>query len=458
MKHTLGKLLAVSFTLLFSSLAHAADQGATGKCQAGDARACFEYGESLEFGDPGIAKNPQQAIRYYDKSCQMGNSDGCSGVAGMLYFGAPGVEKNHAKAFNYGLNACKRGSTAGGCYYAAKVAFEGENVPHNPENGAALLQHGCKIKDSETCGYGAYLYSEGKFGLKADAALALNYASRGCSVWQRKSKFSCFMAGWLSSGNLGLKKETEIASNSYERGCVLGSMESCMNGGVLLQKEKGINAAGEKIISLYKKGCELGNAQGCYSVAQAMAQQGKHLDAYPWAKKSCDLKLKEGCSYTSALDKYKADLIKHQQAMAQYEQRIAAVTAALKKDDFNKAIYHAVNELRDRDQAARVIVAAENAGKIGSIDNYYFYNLSNWFVVSHSMANGIVQRELKAIKQAEKASQNHVRIAPVSGMPKLSSTMADQFQKFYDNSYKQNLSRYLAGGRPSDTRVYNLRK
>ena len=427
------------------------------KCKAGDAQSCYAYGEILEFGD-GVKADGALAIQYYDQACRLGSGDGCSSVAAMLYFGGNGVAKDHVKAYPYGVEGCKRNSTLGGCYYAGKIAFEGEGFKHDNNAGFTLVEHGCKMMDALSCGYGATIYSMGLFGAQTDGQTAMNYAYRGCSVSNTDGKQACFIAGWLASGNLGFEKDVTSALSFFERGCAMGDGMSCTNGGIVVQSEEGLETGAEKALSLYKKGCEKEEANGCYMVAQVMARQGRHMDGYPWAKKSCDLKLEDACRYKAALDKYKKELAEYQAARAQYEQRVSKVTEAINRNDFDAAIYQAVEQLRDRDQAARVIVAAENAGKINSIENHYIYNLSNWFTVGYATANGIVQRELKKIKEAEKASQNQIRYTPTSGTPKLSNTMADQFEKFYDESYKQNLNRYLSGGRPSDTRVYNLRK
>jgi len=114
--------------------------------------------------------------------------------------------------------------------------------------------------------------------------------------------------------------------------------------------------------------------------------------------------------------------------------------------------------LGSHQQAARVVMAAHNAGALNRIDDLYYTFLPHWLMVSYPQAYGIAQKEQNRIRAMEKASQRNYRAAPVYSGPQAPHSLHDQAMKFYNDSYKRNLDWYNRGGSPSDSRVYNLRK
>ncbi|MES1945101.1 beta-lactamase hcpE [Salinisphaera sp. PC39] len=428
-------------------------------------------------------------MQYYDRACRLGDGDGCAGVARILFNGDRGVPRDDGKAYPYAVEACKRNSTDSGCYIAAFIAFQGQGVPHDRDAGHDLMMHGCKIKDPAACGYGANIYALGRFGFQADGRMAFNFADRGCGIRRPAAAEACYIAGWLVSGELGISADIPSAAIYFERSCIMGEAAGCLNAATMLHRSQGIEAAGDKILSLYRQacdkglaagctwtgfahlemgdveaaktryreGCQGGDASGCYGMAVALAKQGRHLDGRDWTARACDMDNASACEYLAALDRHKSELQAHREAVAAYQAKVAAVTAALEEADFRRAIHLAVEQLRDRQQAARVIVAAENAGRIGDIDDIYIHTLRSWFATTHSTADAIVHRELKAIKQAEKASQRQFRITPTrNGPPALPGGLAERMAEHSERTYRENLNRYLAGGRPADPRVYRV--
>ncbi|HRW28909.1 MAG TPA: tetratricopeptide repeat protein, partial [Emcibacteraceae bacterium] len=341
----------------------------------------------------------------------------------------------------------------------------------------------CRNGDEFACDKLVRTYNFGDEGIaEQNLALTVDYAHNGCVY---NAGYSCYIAGYyLMTGAPGINKNVDEAQKHLERGCELNSAESCYNLSTLLTANHEFAEVSEAIKNNYQKACELNLYEGCAGTGYVLAKQQNFSEAVVWytkacdadnmggckglaeiysaaqntetsrkfSQKACDLGDQESCDYVKEVDKYLAEIIAYEKYLAQQEEKATQITNELKEGDYSRAMDIAVNELASRDQAARVIMATENAGKISSIPQVYFYNLMNWFVTDYQQAGAIVNRELRAINESNRASQNQIRVTPT---PRLNSSsyLSEAADKFYKDSYQRNLNRYIQGGNPSDVRV-----
>ncbi len=484
----MSRTLSVALSLLFSFAcwaelpANAANW--PNECQQGNKASCYYHAKRLKEGNQ-INKNLPDALKYFQKACDLGLIEGCGEVGKMLFFGGEGITRDEAAAIPFTAKTCGMGFSDQVCWITAYILMEGDgSVKHDPAKAQDYLSHGCAINDARACEYGALLYSgrlEDVDRLKhiaPDPKKTFMFANQGCA---NNSGIACGIAGLLFTGELGFEENLDKAMAYFHRGCEVGDGASCSNAANFQQKRDGgiTDKNRDYLMMVSKRGCELDDASACYRVGRFNWLEGNkaeslssflkgceggidracffasiyyndiknHSKSLELAQKGCKLSYQPSCDWAKELGGYLAEM---QRLEAEENAKAAEVTAALNKNDYRAAIDIAVNRLRSRSQAARVILAAENAGRIGDIESVYFYNLINWFTYSHSTANAIVQREFKKIKKAEKDSQNYFRVAPVnSAYDKKAESLWETSKRNSAATEKRNMDWYNRGGQAS---------
>lgn len=121
-------------------------------------------------------KNPEDGVRYLEKSCEYGFSKGCSN-AGISYLAGDRVPRDYEKGIKYLNLACDQGraepcSTIGSGYLLGKYGLE-----KNIKVALNFLEKSCDLGSLTGCIKLSVAYKQGEIVPKNDA-LALKYRER----------------------------------------------------------------------------------------------------------------------------------------------------------------------------------------------------------------------------------------------------------------------------------------
>lgn len=448
-------LFSLTVTSSFAKLPPGAEHWEA-ECTQGQAKSCLFFGYRIMNGDE-IEQDYKRAVHFLAKSCQLGLAQGCHEAGLKLYFGKGNLPESLPQALPYLTKACKDyPKTKQSCYYAAWTLAYAQGVETNPASALYYANVGCRAQHGQSCGLGGHLLLRGKEGVSTDLEKALIYLQAGCTL---EDAFSCYhLAMTYGYADFSDQDKAQALTFAQKANKLEESPQHNYLVGSLLAEKSEYTSS----IPYFKKSCEAKMSEGCRAVGNSIQYaQGSLTEAENWYKQGCALNDPLSCEAQKDLRRYMNELEEYERQMAAYRAQEARnqeganqVSAALNAGDFNRAMEIATYGLGSRAQAARVIIAAENAGRIGQLDPLYIRTLSNWFVFEHQNANGIVQRELRNLVQAEKRAQNSYRVAPVARGPQAPSTLYDQVMKFQKDSYKANMDWYNRGGNPSDPRVY----
>lgn len=188
---------------------------------------------------------------------------------------------------------CNAGNYAG-CDALGQARAEGEVVPEDGLEAAALYRRGCDAGRPESCALLGSAYVDGSLGCKdLDRATAL--LSGACEAGAGD--------GCASLGVLTVQSDKARARELFEQGCALDAA-SCQNLAYMLDTGDGVPEDDARAAELYARACDAGTAWSCYDLAFQIdhgeapgigADQGPALAASR-LERACDLGMQESCA------------------------------------------------------------------------------------------------------------------------------------------------------------------
>lgn len=117
---------------------------------------------------------------------------------------------------------------------------------------------------------------------------------------RKDNAFMCYAIGGFYESGLVVKPNYKRSAYFYRKGCDYNYVNACANlGAIYLVGSSAINKDYAMAHSLLERSCSDGSSQSCFLLT-SMHYNGKGVEksihkAKEFAKKSCDLGLKEGC-------------------------------------------------------------------------------------------------------------------------------------------------------------------
>lgn len=427
------------------------------ECEQGKAKSCLFQGFRFMNGD-GVEKDTDAAMTWLHKACLLKLADGCHHAGFNLYFGKGNLERHQKGAIVYLANACKLGYySKNTCYYAAEAMIYAPGSSAPAKDALYFANLGCRNRDAMACGMGAWLHS-GQRGLPRQPEDLMVYAKAGC---QLGDGYACYQAanamGFADDVTFDPDLAKEYALKAWE-------LNPSKEHGYLAGMIHTLRGEYEASLTFFKPLCEKDYGMGCLAAGNSVRHLHNDLEgARDWYQKGCQAGDKQSCKARNDLDSYFAERDAYQKRMAAWEAKqernkeaISRITAALQAGDVNQAMELATYGIGSREQAARVLIHAQRNGQLGQMDPIYFHATRNWFVFSNQTADGIVSHQIGLIKQREKESQNRIRTTASPKGPQAPDSLYRQHKEFSDRTKRENLQRYIDGGRPPDPSLYRI--
>jgi TPR repeat protein len=261
-------------------------------CDRGDAEGCLRLGHVHNQGWYGLAKNPAEALRAFDRACTLGEPIGCDQASGLLSQGASGVARDsaraqqlHARSRDLVVSRCDAGNVDA-CTslmtpigdYKACLAGEpdacwrvGRNyVPEHAESpgdysrALHFFLMSCEI-DAEHCHPAAEILAEGRSGVKADPARAIELFTRACDAGDGGS---CQELATRYRSGAGVTRDPVRAAALYQRVCDLDP-GSCTEFANLLMRGEGVERNPGRAVKLFEEPCRLRDSDACVQIGLA---------------------------------------------------------------------------------------------------------------------------------------------------------------------------------------------
>lgn len=207
---------------------------------------------------------------------------------------------------------------------------------------------------------------------------------------------ACFQAGADYQHGALASRSSVKALAMFKRGCDLRSAPSCLAAADMFEGDHGVPAAPQEFLKYARLSCQLNYANGCVRVGDEALRRRDYVAAAPLYDKACALgscrhvqKLKD----TQAAEAYKSAQLaranweatrlaaadaERARANAAHAAGIAAIDQMLRAGNYADAINKAAYGMGSPGQVDRVLVAAQGAGRIGDIDEKYFWAFSTW--------------------------------------------------------------------------------
>jgi len=370
---TAGLLMLFAFPALAQPAAQTGWSAALEKqCAAKDAVACWQLGEAFTLGR-GTSPNPTKAFTAFSRACDLSIGEACFIAAKTRSDAA-----DQPGAFALYRRGCEVGS-GDACLYAAIRTETGRGTGADMRAAMVIYDRACTLREPRSCLYMAQLWASGENPDKrVDGPRALKYSAMGCQ-WGHGE--SCGLASYLTRGELGAARD-QAASDRYAA-----------------------------------IGCNAGHFGGCMNLGYSASLRKDWTTAQRWYARACQLKDEQGsCKAKRDIDTYLADTAKYRAERERWDaaqrEGAAEVTRLLGAGDFEGAIKKASYDMGSIDQVNRVLIAAQDAGRLSEIPDIYFVSFETWQL--NPRAKSIVAVEGRARIQAQRA-RSQVRYVPSTG-------------------------------------------
>ena len=393
------------------------------QCTAKDAVACWNLGEAFTLGR-GTAANPAKAFTAFSRACDLSIGEACFVAAKTKGQGAAGVPEDQPAAFALYRRGCEVGS-GDSCLYAAIRTESGRGTTKDAKIAMVFYDRACTLREPRSCLYMSQLWASGENAYnRVDGSAGLKYAGRGCE-WGHAE--ACVLAGHLATGVQGAPRDP---------------------------------AASERYALM---GCNLGHYGGCQNVGHWASQRGQWTEAGKWYGRACQLSNEAvPCKTKRDIDAYLADTARARAERARWDaaqaQGAAQVGRLLAAGDYGGAIEKASHDMGSIEQVNRVLIAAQDAGRLSEIPDIYFVAFETWQL--NPRAKSIVQTEGRARIVAQRR-QSQVSFVPNFGSsggsswsPSSSSVPAQTYaaipriseSEIYRNAQQSTRSSYCNAG------------
>jgi hypothetical protein len=291
------------------------------KCDAGDARACYELGNCLrgrqcDIRDPKLEgwNVVRRAARpYLEKSCDLGYAYACTDLVNLAELLHEGVEAARTRGASRTQGQCDQGS-ADGCYLLGQAHERGEGVPKDLRRAAALYAKACPPY--------AYACEAAARALAAtggpDAEVRRLFAEGCARVTYREERTkggttttgidhgagACVDAARMLLLGRGGPVDLPGAIAHLERGCkVRAGRAACAELATLYREGRGVRKDDARARELLGAGCDQGDGAACEArgaLEWDQATPGKEGDrrrerAIGWRHTACDQGHRPAC-------------------------------------------------------------------------------------------------------------------------------------------------------------------
>jgi TPR repeat protein len=184
---------------------------------------CDSLGDFYAAGGGGLAQDPVEARRLYEKSCAngLGHAGTCPAYAEALQngFGGP---RDPGKARDLLTKACDHNDFEA-CSKLGFLYEDGNGVPKDPTKAMALYQKGCDLGHAMSCNALSALYAYG-VGVARDAVKAAALAREACEGGYAGG---CGSYGIMLANGIGSTKDPANARPFLEVACRADKKEAC---------------------------------------------------------------------------------------------------------------------------------------------------------------------------------------------------------------------------------------
>lgn len=255
-------------------------------CELDSAFGCRALGSKYRFGIGG-ERDFKEAIKYYKKSCELKDGASCYNLASM-YQNAQGVNQNISLAKSYATASCSLRFNSG-CEY--ERSLQEVNEIDNLEEREKEYAMQCEANNGYACGLLSTSYRFGFNGASKNEGKYVMLLKKGCDLGDINS---CYQLSLLQmQGISGESRDMKAAINNMIKSCDTLSIEqSCPP-----ENEK--YKCRENIKMIKGSAClSLGSVYEYGAIVGMEADTPKALHYY---KKSCELKLDNGCKALNTL-------------------------------------------------------------------------------------------------------------------------------------------------------------
>jgi uncharacterized protein len=255
----------------------------TKDCTAGFQSSCVTLGWQYKDG-LGVPKDPSQTLLLWTRACE-GKGNPCFLVGFGYQKGWFGSAPDFGQAASWYEKSCEAGN-GGACVNLGSMYEHGNGVEKSTDTAIRIQRKGCQLGEGMGCKNLAYLLGEPCRGLLQE---------RGCQLGDDGS------CARLAESARKSSPPDQVSSVQYDiRGCKLGSGASCQNVGIAYDLRKGVDEQNLALAATYYgRACDLGFGGGCLGLGVLIERgaAGSHelADALALYRKSCDLKLEQGC-------------------------------------------------------------------------------------------------------------------------------------------------------------------
>ncbi len=244
-------------------------------CNAGNARACAEYGRALASGRGGLRVDAVRAGEIVRSACEAGAMRGCV-YLGQAYQVGRGVSRDIGSAVQLYQRACEGGDMVG-CVDLAAVFQGGLNGPADRGRAAELFRRACDGGEPTGCGPLGRMMMVGE-GVALDVQGGIELLQRACDGGDR---VGCGTLGNAYLLGRNVTADSDRAVSLLQRACDVGDTASCSSLGANFLLGERLPRDRIRGAGLLMRGCNGGDQRACQVVAdpttQVLAQAGTQL-------------------------------------------------------------------------------------------------------------------------------------------------------------------------------------
>ena len=251
-----------------------APQTLVGKCEAGDADACYAYGMLYEAGKQ-VPEDRAKAAHYYTMACDKGSAHGCWELA-ILYANGTGVPQNWELSHKYDERACDGGMAVACDGAGYDYAMGGRGVPKDKlaaqsyyQRAANLWSRDCDKGDGDSCQHLSILLRAG------NPTQAREVLQRAAMLWQAACDTgeirACVSVGSAYANGWGVVRNQDMAAASFRRACQMGDAGGCNGFGQLALDGHPAGAGPAEIVAALDSRCQSGDEYRCSLLGEAYA-------------------------------------------------------------------------------------------------------------------------------------------------------------------------------------------
>jgi TPR repeat protein len=187
-------------------------------CASGTASACRFLGTLRRSGTK-LPKDPEKALRDFERGCDAKDTDSCVEAASLAYQGGDGLNKDPERGAKLAKKACDAGNRPG-CRLLAAGQLQGAGLKKDDSSAAKLLENSCTDGDGESCAAAGLLYRDG-YGVGRSPVQAMGLFEKSC---QSRFGYGCAL---LAAARLDASRDDIGAREALSRSCAFGYSPAC---------------------------------------------------------------------------------------------------------------------------------------------------------------------------------------------------------------------------------------